>query len=217
MNAIIGFSEAIKTEVLGPVGTRKYQEYAGDIHHSGEHLHALINDLLDMSKVEAGLTEVEEKWVAVSEIVNRSLTFVEFRAQARGIKFDLDAIDDGFEVWADERMMVQALSNLLSNAVKFSHHGGLVEIITAIMPDGRFEIRVEDRGIGVDAGDIENVFEPFWQAKSPLRSADEGIGLGLSIVRQLMDLHGGEVAMRLRDDGGAAVCLLLPKDRARKR
>ncbi|MEC9183571.1 MAG: ATP-binding protein, partial [Pseudomonadota bacterium] len=164
-----------------------------------------------------GLTEVEEKWVAVSEIVNRSLTFVEFRAQARGIKFDLDAIDDGFEVWADERMMVQALSNLLSNAVKFSHHGGLVEIITAIMPDGRFEIRVEDRGIGVDAGDIENVFEPFWQAKSPLRSADEGIGLGLSIVRQLMDLHGGEVAMRVRDDGGTAVCLLLPKDRARKR
>ncbi len=148
-------------------------------------------------------------------IVNRSLTFVEFRAQARGIKFDLDAIDDGFEVWADERMMVQALSNLLSNAVKFSHHGGSVEIITAIMPDGRFEIRVEDRGIGVDAGDIENVFEPFWQAKSPLRSADEGIGL--SIVRQLMDLHGGKVAMRLRDDGGTAVCLLLPKVRARKR
>ena len=69
------------------------------------------------------------------------------------------------------------------------------------MPDGRFEIRVEDRGIGVDAGDIENVFEPFWQAKSPLRSADEGIGLGLSIVRQLMDLHGGKVAMWLRDDG----------------
>ncbi len=148
-------------------------------------------------------------------IVNRSLTFVEFRAQARGIKFDLDAIDDGYEMWADERMMAQALSNLLSNAVKFSHHGGLVEIITAIMPDGRFEIRVEDRGIGVDAGDIENVFEPFWQAKSPLRSADEGIGL--SIVRQLMDSHGGKVAMRLRDDGGTAVCLLLPKDRARKR
>ena len=89
-----------------------------------------------MSKVEAGLTEVEEKWVAVSEIVNRSLTFVEFRAQARGIKFDLDAIDDGYEMWADERMMAQALSNLLSNAVKFPHHGGLVEIITAIMPDG---------------------------------------------------------------------------------
>ena len=150
-------------------------------------------------------------------IVNRSLTFVEFRAQARGIKFDLDAIDDGYEMWADERMMAQALSNLLSNAEKFLHHGGLVVIITAIMPVGRFEIRVEDRGIGVDAGDIENVFEPFWQAKSPLRSADEGIGLGLSIVRQLMDLHGGEVAMRLRDDWGTSVCLLLPKDRARKR
>ena len=113
-------------------------------------------------------------------------------------------------------MIVQALSNLLSNAVNFSHHGGLVEIISAIMPDGRFEIRVEERGIGIDAGDIENVFEPFWQAKSPLRSADEGIRLGLSIVRQLMDLHGGEVAMRVRDDGGTAVCLLLPKDRARK-
>ena len=150
-------------------------------------------------------------------IVNRGLTFVEFRAQARGVKFYLDAIDDGYEMWADERMMAQALSNLLSNAVKFSHHSGLVEIITAIMPDGRFEIRVEDRGIGIDAGDIENVFELFWQAKSPLRSADEGIGLGLSIVRQLMDLHGGEVAMRLCDDGGTAVCLLLPKDRARKR
>ena len=114
-----------------------------------------------MSKVEVGLTEVKEKWVAFSEIVNRSLTFVEFRAQARGIKFDLDAIDDGYEMWSDERMMVQALSNLLSNAVKLSHHSSLVEIITAIMPDGRFEIRVEDRGIGVDAGDIENVFEPF--------------------------------------------------------
>ena len=114
-------------------------------------------------------------------------------------------------------MIVQALSNLLSNAVNFSHLGGLVEIISAIMPDGRFEIRVEDRGIGIDAGDIDNVFEPFWQAKSPLRSADEGIGLGLSIVWQLMNLQDGEVATRVRDDGGTAVCLLLPKDRARKR
>lgn len=213
LNAILGFSEAMKSEVFGSIGNRKYLEYASDIHQSGNHLHALIKDLLDMSKVEAGLMDLEEKPIDPRHVIEKSLTFVEFRALARGIKFETDITHSTVSLRADERMMVQSVSNLLSNAVKFSHHGGIVEIFALQRDDGWYEFRVEDHGIGISEADQERVFEPFWQAVSAQMNAQEGIGLGLSIVRQLMELHGGRIHMKSRNGGGTIVTLEIPPDR----
>jgi len=210
LNAILGFSEAIKSEVFGPIGNGKYLEYATDIHQGGNHLHALIKDLLDMSKVEAGLIDLEEQSIDPQSVIAKSLTFVEFRALARGIMLKTAAPDSTVHLRADERMMVQSLSNLLSNAVKFSHHGEVVEIFASQRDDGWNEFRVEDHGIGIDENNIERVFEPFWQVATAQVNAQEGTGLGLSIVRQLMELHDGRAHMKSRPDGGVIVTLEIP-------
>jgi len=213
LNAILGFSEAMKSEVFGSIGNSKYLEYAGYIHQSGNHLHALIKDLLDMSKVEAGLIDLEEESIDPQSIIGKSLTFVEFRALARGIKFETEIANSAVSLRADERMMVQSVSNLLSNAVKFSHHGGIVEVFASQRDDGWYEFRVEDCGIGISEADQEKAFEPFWQVATAKVSAQDGIGLGLSIVRQLMELHDGHVYMKSRAGGGTIVTLEIPPDR----
>jgi signal transduction histidine kinase len=213
LNAILGFSEAIKSEVFGPIGNGKYLEYATDIHQSGNRLHALIKDLFDMSKVEAGLIDLEEQSIDPQSVIAKSLTFVEFRALARGSKFKIDAPDSTLHLRADERMMVQSLSNLLLDAVKFSHHGGDVKIFASQRDDGWYEFRVEDHGIGIDENNIERVFEPFWQVVTAQVNAQEGIGLDLSIVRQLLELHDGRVYLKSRPDGGVIVTIEIPPGR----
>ncbi|MBI2236085.1 MAG: PAS domain-containing sensor histidine kinase [Magnetospirillum sp.] len=194
LNAIIGFSEVIETEVFGPVGTPRYHEYAGDILASGRHLLALINDILDVAKIEAGEMMLELEPVAVAEIVRSALRLVEVRAALGRVDLSARFGDDLPLIEADRRRLLQILVNLLANAVKFTPEGGKVRVFTH--RDGNHMVfAVGDTGIGMSPEEIQQALKTFRQVDGSLARRYEGVGLGLPLARSLVELHQGRMVI----------------------
>jgi len=211
LNAVIGFSEMIKVEMFGPVGER-YRGYADDIYNSGSHLLGLINEILDLSKLEAGQFELHEEDIDLAATVEASLNFVEAQAQKSKIRIST-AFDGKIErIRADDRRMRQILINLLSNAVKFTPDGGQVRV-SSFLKNGSLAIEVRDTGIGIAAADIPKVMISFGQVDSKVSRKYEGSGLGLPLAKHLVELHGGSLTIESQVDVGTTVTVLLPSNR----
>jgi len=213
LNAIIGFSEIIKDDTFGPVGSTKYREYADDIHTSGQHLLALINDILDLSKVESGSNELHEESNDIPEIANAIMKLVLGLAHTGNVKLELDVSDDISKLYADERKVKQILLNLLSNAIKFTPDGGKVTLKIWSRAASGYVFQVIDTGIGIAFEDIPKALTPFQQIDSGLNRRHEGTGLGLPLTKSLVEMHGGYLDLQSEVGVGTTVTVRFPAER----
>ena len=213
LNAIIGFSEIIKTETFGPVGSVTYRDYAGDIYESGRHLLDLINDILDLSKVESGMEEIHEEELAIPAVTDAVLRLVGQRAEVRGVTLQPRISDDLPGLRADERKLKQILVNLLSNAIKFTETGGTVTLKIWCGADSGFVFQVIDTGIGIAPADIPKALSQFGQIDSVLNRQHDGTGLGLPLTKSLVELHGGCLDLQSQLGVGTTVTVRLPASR----
>jgi signal transduction histidine kinase len=213
LNAIIGFSDIIAQQAFGPKATERYQSYAKDILASGKHLLTLINDILDLSKIEAGRFELHEEEIAVDDCVQRCLALLREALDEKRLRVSYE--HTGLRLFADERAFKQMLINFLSNAVKFTPDEGRIWV-TCRADDTAFFLEVRDSGCGIDKKDLQRVLEPFGQAGNALRSS-EGTGLGLSISKSLAELHGGSLTIEPAEVRGTRVIMSLPATRLRAR
>ncbi len=216
LNAVIGFAELMRTETHGEIG-QPYRDYAGHIHGSGMRLLGVINDILDLATIDAGRLELYEGEVGLAELCAACLEIMRPRATEARISIALPALAPGATIWADERLLKQALLNLLSNAVKFSPAGTEVRIAVAYPARGPIVISVIDRGIGIRAEDIPLILKPFIQADGTLRRQYEGTGLGLPLAKAIVELHGGELQIESMLDNGTTVSISLPDQRRRSK
>lgn len=215
LNAVIGFSEMIQRQLLGPLGNNRYLEYIGGIRQSGEHLLNLINDILDMSKIEIGKYELYIEGINVGKTIQLALHMVESRAHESQIKLVADKIPENLQISADRRAVMQVLLNLLSNAVKFTPAGGTIEVSCEELQNG-VQITVKDTGIGIPKDKIDIVTLPFEQVDSELTRQHEGSGLGLAITKELVGLHGGTLKIESDVGKGTTVTVNLPFEVAQK-
>lgn len=215
LNAVIGFSEMMMIETWGALGNDHYRDYANDIHSAGSHLLSLINEVLDLSKVEAGRFELQDAVVDVPSVIQQSLALVNQRAGRAGLAATAQSASSLPRLRADARLLHQILLNLLSNAVKFTPAGGTVTIRTAMAADGWLEISVKDTGIGIRPEDFERVLEPFGQVDSDMARAhsNESTGLGLPLARRFAELHGGCLLLASTPGQGTTVTIRFPPDR----
>jgi signal transduction histidine kinase len=216
LNAIIGFSEVISNELFGPIANEKYLEYIRDIHASSRHLLAIINDVLDMSKIEAGKVELAQEVVPAQGLIGEVVRMVHERAQSRNIELIAQMSKEEVDIWADGRSMKQIFLNLLDNAIKFSREGGTVELrVMADRPDlAVFEI--EDHGIGMNKEEQDRALQPFGQAQPATTRTYGGTGLGLPITKGLVEAHGGTLTISSRADYGTTVRVVLPREPKRQ-
>jgi len=208
LNAIIGFSEVLRERMFGEVN-EKQLEYLKDIHESGRHLLSLINDILDLSKIEAGRMELEVSRFDLPSALSNAMTLIRERAQRHGIGLNLEVDERLGELSGDERKFKQIMLNLLSNAVKFTPDGGRVEV-SARRYDGMIEVSVKDTGVGIAPEDHEAVFEEFRQVGSDYAKKHEGTGLGLTLSRRFVELHGGKIWVKSQLGQGATFTFTLP-------
>jgi two-component system cell cycle sensor histidine kinase PleC len=211
LNAILGFSEALGSGIFGRLGDRQ-AEYIGDIHHAGKRLLALINDILDLSKLEAGKMEIREELVDLSRIAADAARDLREASRAADVSIELD-LPSTISVLGDQLRLRQIIDNLLSNAVKFTPPGGLIGLTVKRQPGGGTIIIVTDTGIGIPANDLTRIFQPFEQSDSHLARKAQGTGLGLPLVRQLVERHGGTVRMSSEAGIGTEVVIELPAER----
>jgi signal transduction histidine kinase len=214
LNAILGFSEIMRGEMLGPLGHPRYREFVRDIHDSGLHLLAVINDLLDLSRIEAGKLELQEEPVVIAELLAIVHRVVQQRADQARLTLTVAPAGDVPAIRADRRAMKQVLLNLLSNAIKFTPAGGRVALEALREADGGVSFVVRDTGIGIDARDIAKAMEPFGQVDSSLARKYEGAGLGLPISRALVEQHGGRLALDSMPGFGTTIRVHLPPERS---
>jgi len=214
LNAIIGFSEMLSIKTIEPLSGDKQEEYVNHIHNSGQHLLELINDILDVSTIEADKLELVESSVDIAEAVAASLLLVQARAKQNEVEL-INKIDhDCPIIRADERRIKQIMLNLLSNAVKFTNPGGTVTISAEKLNDGSISISVADTGIGMNEADLAQALEKFGQAKrGNLGLSGEGTGLGLPLTQGLVERHGGRIEIDSEPDKGTTVIVHIPKDR----
>jgi two-component system cell cycle sensor histidine kinase PleC len=213
LNAIIGFSEIMESGMFGSLGSEKYQEYCHDILTSGHYLLEVINDILDMSKIEAGRMRLDMEQLDLSKTLAESLRVVSGRAEDKNLVLDAD-IEGTIPVVADRRAIKQIIVNLLSNAVKFTPDGGRVVVRSRVLRDS-IVLMIGDSGIGIAPQSLVRLGKPFEQVESQLTKTYHGSGLGLAIARSLAHLHGGSMRLRSKLGSGTVVCVLLPRD-ARK-
>ncbi|CAK0777852.1 two-component system, cell cycle sensor histidine kinase PleC [uncultured Gammaproteobacteria bacterium] len=212
LNAIIGFSEILAMEMFGPLSPR-YVEYASTIFDSGQHLLGIINDLLDMSRIDAGMFELSEEPVDVVAVVSSCLSMVKARADNVGVELVSEVGVSLPYLVADRRAVMQILLNLLSNAIKFTPRGGRVMVVAAKLESGELTLSVSDTGIGIAGEVLPHIFEPFQQADSRLSRKHEGTGLGLSISKNLMELHGGALDLASEPGQGTTATMRFPAAR----
>ncbi|HEY7909833.1 MAG TPA: response regulator, partial [Thermomicrobiales bacterium] len=208
LNAIIGFSELLQEQFYGPLN-QEQDDYLGNIRTAGEHLLGLINDILDLSKIEAGRMELDRGEVNLPQALESSITIVKEKAHNNGVQLRVDAGDTG-TIAADARKLKQILFNLLSNAVKFTPYGGAVNV--AARTDGEMvEIAVMDTGVGISAEDQQKLFREFTQVDGSLTRRHEGTGLGLALTKRLVELHGGSISVRSAVGAGSTFTVRLPR------
>ena len=216
LNAILGFSEIISSRLFEK-DTARTVEYAGLIHSSGKHLLALINDILDLAKIEAGRWQLSESELDLYPIAEDTLQQVMWRAKSNNVTLE-NTVDPGLDIlYADERAIKQILLNLLSNAVKFTPQNGTVMVFASRPADGGMLLGVSDTGVGIALEDQARVFDSFGQGKHDVAVADKGTGLGLAIVKGLAEAHGGQVHLESHVGKGTRVTLHLPAGRVRPR
>jgi two-component system cell cycle sensor histidine kinase PleC len=210
LNAIIGFSEIMESGMFGTLGSEKYQEYCHDILTSGHYLLEVINDILDMSKIEAGRMKLDMEPLDLSKTLAESLRVVSGRAEDKNLMLDAD-IDSTISVVADRRAIKQIIVNLLSNAVKFTPDGGKVVVRSRLLPDS-IVLMIADTGIGIAPQSLARLGRPFEQVESQLTKTYHGSGLGLAIARSLTSLHGGSMRLRSKLGTGTVIRVSLPRD-----
>jgi two-component system, cell cycle sensor histidine kinase PleC len=213
LNAILGFSEVMKNELFGAHAVPAYKDYANDIHNSGVHLLGLINEILDLSRIEAGRYELNEEAVALVQVAEECHHLLKLRATHRDI-----VIHDLFEpdmprLWADERAARQICLNLLSNAIKFTPQGGEIWLKVGWTAAGGQYLSVKDTGPGIPENEIPIVLDTFGQGSNAIKSAEQGAGLGLPIVKSLIELHGGTFSLKSKLREGTEVVVTFPPER----
>jgi PAS domain S-box-containing protein len=213
LNSILGYSQMLASEFLGPVGDPRYVEYARSINASGTHLFKIISDILDISKIEAGKATVEDSEVDVGKAMRDCIAMMEVRAQEKAVRIDETMQDHLPALRADERQVKQIILNLLSNAVKFTPAGGEVTLNASVEDGSCIQVSVRDTGIGISAGDIPKILQPFGQVAESHSRGHEGTGLGLPICNSLMALHGGTMQIESEVGVGTTVALRFPPER----
>ena len=210
LNAIIGFSSMIDGQTVGPIDNPRYTEYARLIHTSGEHLLTLINGLMELAKIEAGKFELKEARIPLRAAIDEAVSLVQTQAQQKGVALGIDPACRDLAVRVDPNAFRQILLNLLSNALKFTPAGGSVRIAAARHRDGGLLLRVTDTGVGIAPEALARVFVPFERARTEATRDIEGSGLGLSITRGLVSLHGGTVTLASAPGQGTVATVALP-------
>jgi signal transduction histidine kinase len=214
LNAIMGFSEVMKDQHLGPVNNPRYLSYAHDIHASGRYLLGIINDILDLSKIEAGKMSLESaEEFPLRNAFGASLSMVAPLGEKFGVTLISDQPDENVRLLAVERMIRQILINLLGNAVKFTNSGGCVYIGGALLPGGGYCISVRDTGVGMTEEEIGKALQPFGQIQNHMTAKHNGTGLGLPLAKAMMELHGGPLEISSVPDLGTTVLLNFPAAR----
>ena len=213
LNAIMGFSEVMKDEMFGPHSAPVYREYANDIYDSGRHLLQLINEILDLSRIEAGRYELAEERAHLGDIAQDCQRLLTLRADSKGLEVTLDIEPDLPQVWVDVRAMRQICLNLLSNAIKFTPKGGRISLAVRQADDGGQTLVIRDTGPGIPADEIPKVLQAFGQGSLAHETAEGGTGLGLPIVKSLIELHGGAFDLTSELRKGTEVRVFLPPKR----
>lgn len=213
LNAILGFSEVMKDEVLGPHQTKAYKGYANDIHESGQHLLKLINDILDLSRIEAGRYTLNEELLRLSDIVEDCTRLMKLRAESKNLELVEDFEDDEVKLWSDERTIRQIYLNLLSNAIKFTPSLGKITIHIALDDNGELILSVRDTGPGIPEEEIPVVLSNFGQGSLAHTTAEGGSGLGLPIVKGLIEMQGGTFKLESELRKGTIATLRFPAKR----
>jgi signal transduction histidine kinase len=214
LNAIIGFSELIRDELAGPPNSPKYKEYIGDIHNSGMHLMELINDILDLSKAEAGMIEGSNRNVDISDITEACVKLMRPKAERAYVKLSATYPEDLPLLWVDPKHIRQILLNLVSNSVKFTPEGGSVDV-RLVLDDQGLSLIVKDTGIGMNPEDVPKAMAPFGQIDSSLARKYNGTGLGLPLTKRLMDYYEGDMVIQTAPNKGTSVKITFGKERFR--
>lgn len=212
LNAIIGFSEAMMHELFGPVENQRYAEYIRDINGAGTHLLTLVNDILDLSRVELDNITITPRSLDIEAICNNCLVIVSGRAENNGVQLNFHKAPSLPDITSDERRLKQILINLLGNAVKFTPSGGSVTLDVSPTKDGGIRISVCDTGIGMNAEELEHALDPFWQADTGLNRSFEGVGLGLALTNELVRVIQGKFAIQSQPGIGTTATVTLPKN-----
>jgi two-component system cell cycle sensor histidine kinase PleC len=213
LNAILGFSEVMKNEVFGPHASASYREYSSDIHGSGQHLLTLINEILDLSRIEAGRYELNEEAVQLAYVVEDCRHMMNLRAKAKN-QTVRELVDPSLpRIWGDERAIRQIVLNILSNAIKFTPPGGEISIKVGWTSSGGQYVSVADTGPGIPEDEIPIVMSSFGRGSLAIKTAEQGSGLGLPIVKGLVDLHGGGFQLKSKPREGTEVIVTLPATR----
>ena len=217
LNAILGFSEIIAQECFGPAGSPRYKEYAGDIHSSGAHLLSLINDLLDVAKIEAGKMEIEPQPLEAHRTFDIALKLIAAKAREKHQELSIVVDQSAPPLFADERALKQILINLVSNAVKFTPEGGRISVIGSAARGGGFQISVQDNGPGIPREKLDRIFTPFSQVDNRYDRQAGGTGLGLALIRGLAELHGGRAWLESEPGKGCCAYVVLPLEGEREK
>jgi signal transduction histidine kinase len=212
LNSIIGFSDMLLSEIYGAIENQRYLEYLGDINASGRHLLDLINNILDVSKIEAGAMDMADEEVKIAAAADACLSMVKERAVRAGVSLECNIPADLPSVRGDALRIKQVLLNLIGNAIKFTPSGGHV-MVTAGLRDGGVFVTISDTGIGIAEEDLKRVTEPFSQAAKGMTRNYEGTGLGLSLVKSMMALHEGKFSIESVLSQGTEVTIQFPKHR----
>jgi signal transduction histidine kinase len=216
LNAIMGFSEVMKDEHLGPVQNARYLSYAGDIHASGSYLLGIINDILDLSKIEAGKMSLENaKEFPLREALEGSLAICTSLGEKFGVRLESRLPPENVRVLAVERMIRQIMINLVGNAIKFTPAGGCVMLDGEALPDGGYAVTVQDCGIGMTRDEIAKALMPFGQVESKLTAKHNGTGLGLPLAKAMLELHDGTLEISSSPGHGTLIVLNFPASRIR--
>jgi two-component system cell cycle sensor histidine kinase PleC len=216
LNAILGFSEVMATEVLGPLNNPTYKEYVSDIHTSGQHLLNLINEILDLSRIEAGRYQLNEEAIRLVDIVEDCIGMVQLRARSKNITITEQFEPDMPPVWADEKAIRQAVLNLLSNAVKFTPSAGEIAVKAGWTASGGQYVSIKDNGPGIPEEEIPVVLSAFGQGSIAIKSAEQGTGLGLPIVQALLHKHDGQFYLKSKLREGTECIAILPAKRVQQ-
>lgn len=210
LNAIIGFSDAIRTEIAGPLGNERYRDYVRDINSSGEHLLNIVNDILDLSKIEAGKFELGSELIDLPAMMAGAVKLTQSRAEQADLMLISEFDNDLPPVRGSEVKLKQVIVNLLSNAIKFTPAGGTVALRAAVIDPYTIELRITDSGVGMAEDDIQLALTPFTQVDNELSRSHEGTGLGLPLSKRLVELHGGSFTLRSTPGHGTDVIIQLP-------
>ncbi|WP_062216807.1 sensor histidine kinase [Aureimonas sp. D3] len=213
LNAILGFSEVISNEILGPVGNETYRDYVNDIHQSGQHLLDLINEILDLSRVEAGRYTLNEEPLLLANKAREGIGYVQLKADTKRISIVSEFEPNLPQLWGDPRSLRQVVLNLLSNAVKFTPEGGRIVCRVGWTAGGGQYVSVSDNGPGIPAEELPTVLSSFGQGSSAIKSAEQGTGLGLPIVQALMTLHNGRFELHSELGRGTEAIAIFPHSR----